>query len=384
MVVGAGPAGSSAASAAAKKGLDVICIDKKRIPGNPVQCAEGIGSYLLNELPFSLPKHVFEWKIKGIIFNSGNISIKREGEFWEGYSVDRLKLESWLVKNAQRDGSKVLMGSELVDMKYTDDFIVSEVTIKRSSKEEIICPKVVIAADGVEATTLKIIDQYKPKKGALVDCHAWELENIKLKNKHFEEIYVGDFVPGGYGFIFPKSKSCANIGIGGLYPSKKIDKYFEEFTEEKEVRIQLEGAKWKKDKSRYAVFDYLCDKQIYGNVLLAGDVANHNFKPFVEGILPGIISGDLIGNLSEKIINEGFTEEQYTDIIDEVFSPFIKSSDIYKKLLHELYGNWGKKDHLMFISFISNLFEMERLDEFKEAELEVLEKNILLHLETEK
>lgn len=38
VVVGAGPAGSTAAEAAAKKGFDVVLIDRKREIGSPVQC----------------------------------------------------------------------------------------------------------------------------------------------------------------------------------------------------------------------------------------------------------------------------------------------------------------------------------------------------------
>ena len=52
LVVGAGPAGSSAARAAAEAGASTICIDKKEEIGHPVQCAEGIGTYLFPLLPF--------------------------------------------------------------------------------------------------------------------------------------------------------------------------------------------------------------------------------------------------------------------------------------------------------------------------------------------
>ena len=41
LVIGAGPAGSSAARFAAKEGVDVIIIDKKSEIGFPKRCAEG-------------------------------------------------------------------------------------------------------------------------------------------------------------------------------------------------------------------------------------------------------------------------------------------------------------------------------------------------------
>ena len=46
LVVGGGPAGCSAARAAAMKGLKTILIEEHEEIGSPVQCAEGIGKYL--------------------------------------------------------------------------------------------------------------------------------------------------------------------------------------------------------------------------------------------------------------------------------------------------------------------------------------------------
>ena len=47
VVVGAGPAGSMAALAAARGGLRVAMIEKKRSVGDPVQCAEGVSRFAL-------------------------------------------------------------------------------------------------------------------------------------------------------------------------------------------------------------------------------------------------------------------------------------------------------------------------------------------------
>src|SRR2546422_1119339 len=45
IVVGAGPAGSMAALAAARAGRRVALIDKKSAGGEPVQCAEGVSRF---------------------------------------------------------------------------------------------------------------------------------------------------------------------------------------------------------------------------------------------------------------------------------------------------------------------------------------------------
>jgi digeranylgeranylglycerophospholipid reductase len=96
LVVGAGPAGSSAARAASLNGAKTIFIDKKDQVGIPVQCAEGIGKYLFPYLPFKIPKEQLIWKIDGMFFWVDDISIRKTGDFWNGYSIDRRKFDKWL------------------------------------------------------------------------------------------------------------------------------------------------------------------------------------------------------------------------------------------------------------------------------------------------
>ena len=43
IVIGAGPAGASAARAAADAGFDVLVLDRKTSVGVPVQCGEAVG-----------------------------------------------------------------------------------------------------------------------------------------------------------------------------------------------------------------------------------------------------------------------------------------------------------------------------------------------------
>jgi digeranylgeranylglycerophospholipid reductase len=68
LVVGGGPAGSSAARSSALSGAKTIFIDKKKEIGYPVKCAEGISEILLYYLPFKIPKEQLPWKIEGMYF----------------------------------------------------------------------------------------------------------------------------------------------------------------------------------------------------------------------------------------------------------------------------------------------------------------------------
>jgi digeranylgeranylglycerophospholipid reductase len=55
VIIGAGPAGSTAARTAAEAGLGVLLVEKRQEIGSPVRCAEGVGHDLLT--PFIAPNH---------------------------------------------------------------------------------------------------------------------------------------------------------------------------------------------------------------------------------------------------------------------------------------------------------------------------------------
>ncbi|MBK5191405.1 MAG: FAD-dependent oxidoreductase, partial [Methanosarcinales archaeon] len=108
LVVGAGPAGSSAARAAAEAGAHTILIDKKKEIGVPVQCGEGFGSYLVPFLPFKIPQELLIWKLNEISLWADGITIARTGSLWTTYMVNRNDFDTWLAKMAENRGAQLL------------------------------------------------------------------------------------------------------------------------------------------------------------------------------------------------------------------------------------------------------------------------------------
>ena len=53
LIIGAGPAGSSAGIELAKTNLNILIIDKRVSIGEPLQCAEYVPKFLLNEIDIS-------------------------------------------------------------------------------------------------------------------------------------------------------------------------------------------------------------------------------------------------------------------------------------------------------------------------------------------
>jgi len=377
LVVGAGPAGSSAARAAAEKGAKTILIDKKVEIGFPVQCGEGIGKYLFSYLPFQIPKEQLIWNIEGMLFWSDGIQIEKTGERWKGYSIERKNFDKWLSKEAEKNGVELWTNAELHNLEINRENRVKKAIVKRKNKTFEIQPNILIAADGVESTVLKLLNLYHPKIGDIAEVYSWEMKNLNLYKPHLEQIYIDDFTPSGYAYIFPKSKNVANVGIGGIFPQKKIEKYFAEFLENSQVKKQLKTGEYVIEKTKKAIWNDLTEKWIYENVVLVGDAANQNLKPFIEGIIPSIICGDIAGKVAadKNIIN--FSHEKYLETVKNVLKTEFEMSRQMLDYIGMLLAKKGREKYLQFFSLVTEICNEKEIEEFNEMEYSLIKSKLM-------
>ena len=376
LVVGAGPAGSSAARAAAEAGAKTIFIDKKKEIGVPVQCAEGVGEYLIPFLPFTIPEQLLKWKIDGLSFWTEDVTIKRKGGSWSGYAIDRDSFDKWLANNAIGADAKLHLETELIDLKFSKNHSVTKAIVKTDDAMEEIVPKVVIAADGVNSTVLDLLSLKKEKKGSTGEIKSYEMHNLRLDNPHYDQLFMGDFAPGAYGYIFPKSKNTANVGAGFLFPQKSLDRCYEEFLEIPKVKSQIKNAICIKEKTGRVPFCYLTDKWVYGNVLLAGDVANQNIKPLVEGFLPAIVCGDLAGKRVAKYLTGKGVLDSYQKDIENKLGFLFKDSDIILNIVYDLLQSEEKKEILLTLGVNTNIFSYRKIEKLKKENYETLKRKL--------
>ena len=100
LIIGAGPAGSSASMEASKSDLKVLMIDKRTSIGEPLQCAEYIPKFLLNEIDVTKSCIVQEIDTTTIYFPDNTVS-----EFkTQGYILNRARFDKELAANAINNG----------------------------------------------------------------------------------------------------------------------------------------------------------------------------------------------------------------------------------------------------------------------------------------
>ncbi len=361
LVIGGGPAGSSAARAAAKNGAKTILIEKEKKPGK-VSCAEAIGTYLLPFLPFNIPKNQLIWKINGMILSDGKEKLAQKGTFFKAWSLNRDNFDNWMLKNALNFGVKTWLGTELVDIKLTKDYIIKEVIAKKGDKTISFVPSYIIAADGVESTVGEKLGLIKKNSDNIGHVYSWEMENLKLNNPDMEQIYFGEFAPRAYAYVFPKSANTANIGVGSTKGDKDLEKHFNRFIEEI-IPNQINNAIKTIERSGKVPIKNAISKLRYGNILFTGDAANQNFKPFLEGILPSIICGDIAGNVvcsKDKMI--------YENAIKRKLGNQFNNSDIVFKKFYEIDNlDWEKRNLLNMYLF--SFMDAEKIDELAKKDI---------------
>ncbi|MBU0636212.1 FAD-dependent monooxygenase [Candidatus Micrarchaeota archaeon] len=354
LVIGGGPAGLAAARAAALKGAKVICIEKKEQIGKPVQCAEGIGTNFLHLLPFKIPPLLLRWPVSGYAFHLGDLSVVLKGKQFSGFSIDRWRVEQWLSREVIKGGGKVLSGSTLSHLNVKKNKISASFT--RMGEKKLIKSKKLICADGAHSLSADLLGLYSSKRGSLGPIYTWEVHGARINQCNLEHLFLGSFAPTGYGYLFPKSKTVANIGVGAIHPRKPMEKYFDEFLQVPLVKKQVKNAKFITEKSKDAAFGKLIDKWTLDNVLFAGDIATHNYKPFVEGFIPAMIAGHVAGNFAAD--NISFLEEDYRAAIYASL-PLLSESDDLGRLMFKIFKKKQKIQELLLFGLSSELFDRQ-------------------------
>jgi geranylgeranyl reductase family protein len=202
-IVGAGPAGSTAAYRLARSRARVLLIDKTRFPRDK-PCGGGLTMRAVRQLPFSVEPVVEDRITRTRCRFRYGPKIERESDRVICLMTQRRRLDAFLVEQA------VAAGAEFRDGVHVN--VDSETELRVDGRPVEVAA--VIGADGANGITARSLGL----GGAIVNGVALE------GNLPYEELPVGSWqgrlvlelgnVPGGYGWIFPKGDHV-NFGVGG-------------------------------------------------------------------------------------------------------------------------------------------------------------------------
>ncbi len=215
IIVGAGPAGSTAARFLAKGGARVLVIDKRQEIGAPKRCAEGIDITGLRNVGLEPDSRWAANEISGAVLyapNGKSVSIDPKSV---GYVLERKMFEKHLAALAISAGAKYMVKTEFVDILRSGGAICG-IKARCLGGEFTATAKIIIAADGRESKVAKAAGLDTANK--MKDYHSgfqYEMAGLRALDWRKLHIFFGnDAAPKGYIWIFPKSEGVANVGIG--------------------------------------------------------------------------------------------------------------------------------------------------------------------------
>ncbi len=333
VVVGAGPAGTTAARFAAAKGASVLVLEKDRDVGYPVRCGEAVSLAGVKE--FLEPDEKFiAAKINKFSMNAPNgdeVILPLEEE---GLILERRIFDYELARIATNNGAQVLTRA-YVDGLLFDGNKVSGVTFLHYGIKKQVKAKVVVAADGVESRVGRWagLNTYTDFRD-MESCVQVTVGNVDI-DQNACYFYLGsNFAPHGYLWIFPKGNKSANIGLGisGLIGKKKsAQKYLEEFLSVKYPNASI------LTKIAGGVPCAVTYKKISApGIVLVGDAA-HQVNPLSGG---GIISGMIGGKIAGTIIAEALEKNNLDHILtyDKAWHDRLgKRHEIFDRIKNGIY-----------------------------------------------
>ncbi|EMS81488.1 geranylgeranyl reductase family protein [Desulfotignum phosphitoxidans] len=282
LVVGAGPAGSSAAFAAARKGANVLLVERRQQVGVPVQCAEYIPAVLKGQL---------ELKGDCVVQKIGSMHTLIPGQpvkktVAPGFIIRRDVFDQDLASAARKAGAKIRCATKAAALLPNGNVILSP----KNRPAFVVHPKVIIGADGPRSTV--------GRWAGSVNRHLLPAVQITLLLKApmtHTEIYFDREITAGYGWLFPKGK-MANVGIGMVRPSggqPSIRKVLDNFIQRLKLDGKIDGAPVTLTAGWIPAEPVR--NTVTGNILLVGDAAGHTHPITGAGIFTAVTCGRMAG-----------------------------------------------------------------------------------------
>ncbi len=299
IVIGAGPAGSTAARIAAQRGLSVLVLEQKRVVGYPSHCAGGLMTLILDHMGLiPVVKDAIRARIRKFKVHSPHmLSTSHDFNRNIGYIVDRPLFDKLLCEEAKRKGAEILTQAKAIGLKQ-DSSAFNQVIFKYKNETQKVKSRIVIGADGVSSNVAKWAGLRIPRKYMGIG-YSHNAENLKNISADTVEIYFLSSLPGGYAWIFPQGNGCANVGLGGYHSGTYLKKLFHWFCKKHSIASnKLSNIELKDYTGGIIPGSKIPPKTTFNYGMIVGDSANQVDSISGEGIRLALKCGSLAGHVA--------------------------------------------------------------------------------------
>ncbi|MEM1575145.1 MAG: NAD(P)/FAD-dependent oxidoreductase [Nitrososphaerota archaeon] len=326
VIIGAGPAGLTAARKASEGGAKTLIVEKeKRLGEKP--CAEAVSFSTFETAEIKPSSNFIKQKINGAYIFAPNedkkvvfslkdiIGYSKEG----GAIIDKPTFLEELASKTVKAGADFAICANAQDIRRNKDKI--EILLSILGKKITISTKILIGCDGVNSIVAKKF--FKRENYEVITCLQYRITNYEnLENDKIYFYFGKEVAPLGYAWIFPKGENIANVGIGVRNANAKdyLDKFIENhknfFSKSKIIEI---GA-------APVPISGMIEEIVSDNIMLCGDAAGQVIPVTGGGIHSSIAAGKIAGEIAAMSIEE----KNY-------------SKDFLKKYVEKYNIYWGER-----------------------------------------
>jgi geranylgeranyl reductase family protein len=330
LVVGAGPAGLSAARRLAESGFGVAVLEEHEQVGNPVNCSGILGLEAFER--FDLPARLTRHSLSEIEF------ISPKGERWS-FACDRplarvvlrSELDSYLGERAVAAGVEVRLRQRATEVRRSGSGV--RVTVKSDGFETLSCRALVVATGAGMPLLKKLGFDEVPETLLGVQTELdFAVDRV--------EVHLGrEWAPEGFAWVVPVGDGRAKVG---LLCDRDGPATLRKFLSRPDVADRIQGPP---GAIRCSVLPLgFLPKSYDDRVVVVGEAAGHIKATTCGGIYYGMLTGEIAGDVLDSCLADdrldaaslSAYEARWRELLEEEIASGLKLRRSVK-----LVGDWG-------------------------------------------
>lgn len=327
VVIGGGPAGSSAARRAAMHGLSVLLLEKQEMPRRK-PCGGALSEHAISYLDFKLPQRLVEWECFGARVHYGPAVLTHKKNDRIAILVSRADFDDYLVEMA------INAGVEVRFVPATSLEVNQSCVVTKTPNHEY-TSRVVVIASGTSKRFSRYVREpdLENEEGICFEANVPVTSPDSFENlRGLIDIYFG-VAQYGYGWLFHHGHYYS-IGIGGLRSKLKQPKRIMQDFLRSLGLSPIQSTTIGHPIPRGGIPRTL----VAPHLILVGDAAGFVDPFYGEGLAYAIRSGQLAADSILDAFGRGdFTREfleSYSHQCDVEFADNLYYSLLLSKLLH--------------------------------------------------